>query len=169
MGRKDLIELVANRLTGIGKEIGPSLGQNTNYLKGLFFAPTVVASSLKTAIFASKILENLGYEVSPKFDELRADIVQTITFRNREKLIKFCKGIQLGSPVDSFVSPIPSPMAGYSDEVIMAGGTFVEGATIELSCDGPLREPYIAYLQGGLSFYYGKIGVLKAIQYMTEQ
>ena len=168
VGKKDLISLVADRLTGVGKEIGPSMGQNTNYLKGLFFAPTVVASSLKTAIFASKILEELGYEVSPKFDEPRCDIVQTITFNDKEKLIKFCKGIQLGSPVDSFVSPIPSPMAGYSDEVIMAGGTFVEGATIELSCDGPLREPYVAYLQGGLNFYYGKIGVLKAAQYMME-
>ena len=168
VGRKNLIALVAERLTGLGKEIGPSLGQNTNYLKGLFFAPSVVASSLKTAIFASRILEKLGYNVSPKYYEERADIVQTITFKDREKLIKFCKGIQSGSPVDAFVSPVPSPMAGYSDEIIMAGGTFVDGATIELSCDGPLREPYIAYLQGGLGFEYGKIGVLKAIQFMME-
>lgn len=168
VGKKDLIKLVAERLTGLGKEIGPSMGQNTNYLKGLFFAPSVVASSLKTAIFASKILEKLGYNISPKSDEKRADIVQNIIFNDKEKLIKFCQGIQMGSPVDSFVQPIPSPMAGYTDEIIMAGGTFVEGATIELSCDGPLRKPYIAYMQGSLTYEYGKIGVLKAIQFMQE-
>lgn len=163
-----MIELVAERLNGIGKEIGPSLGQNTNYLKGLFFAPSVVASSVKTAIFASRILEKLGYIVTPKFDETRTDIVQSIIFNSKEKLIKFCQGIQMGSPIDSFVTPVPSPMAGYDNEVIMAGGTFVDGATIELSCDGPIREPYVAYLQGGLTFEYGKIGVLKAIQYMMN-
>ena len=168
VGKKDLIKLVAERLTGLGKEIGPSLGQNTNYLKGLFFAPSVVASSLRTAIFASKILEKLGYNTSPKSNDERADIVQNIIFNDKEKLIKFCQGIQMGSPVDSHVQPIPSPMAGYNDEVIMAGGTFVEGATIELSCDGPLREPYIAYMQGGLTYEYGKIGVLKAIQFMQK-
>ena len=163
VGNKDLIELVAERLTGLGKEIGPSLGQNTNYLKGLFFAPSVVASSLKTMIFASRMLERLGYNTSPKYNEPRADIVQNIIFNDKEKLIKFCQGIQSGSPIDSFVTPVPSPMAGYTDEVIMAAGTFVEGATIELSCDAPLREPYIAYMQGGLTYEYGKIGVLKAI------
>ena len=160
VGRQDLIALVANRLTGLGKEIGPSLNQNTNFLKGLFLAPSVVASSLKTAIFASLMLEKLGYDTSPKYNEPRADIVQTIKLGNREKLIKFCQGI------DSFVTPIPSPMAGYADEVIMAAGTFVDGATIELSCDGPLREPYVAYMQGGLTYEYGKIGVLKAIEFM---
>ena len=163
VGNKDLIELVAERLTGLGKEIGPSLGQNTNYLKGLFFAPSVVASSLKTMILASRMLERLGYNTSPKYNEPRADIVQNIIFNDKEKLIKFCQGIQSGSPIDSFVTPVPSPMAGYTDEVIMAAGTFVEGATIELSCDAPLREPYIAYMQGGLTYEYGKIGVLKAI------
>ena len=163
VGNKDLIELVAERLTGLGKEIGPSLGQNTNYLKGLFFAPSVVASSLKTMIFASRMLERLGYNTSPKYNEPRADIVQNIIFNDKEKLIKFCQGIQSGSPIDSFVTPVPSPMAGYTDEVIMAAGTFVEGATIELSCDAPLREPYVAYMQGGLTYEYGKIGVLKAI------
>ena len=163
VGNKDLIELVAERLTGLGKEIGPSLGQNTNYLKGLFFAPSVVASSLKTMIFASRMLERLGYNTNPKYNEPRADIVQNIIFNDKEKLIKFCQGIQSGSPIDSFVTPVPSPMAGYTDEVIMAAGTFVEGATIELSCDAPLREPYIAYMQGGLTYEYGKIGVLKAI------
>lgn len=168
VGKKELISLVADRLTGLGKEIGPSLGQNTNYLKGLFFAPSVVASSLKTMIFASRMLERLGYNTSPKYNEPRADIVQNIIFNDKEKLIKFCQGIQSGSPIDSYVTPVPSPMAGYEDEVIMAAGTFVDGATIELSCDAPLREPYIAYMQGSLTYQYGKIGVLKAIEYMKK-
>lgn len=168
VGKKELINLVADRLTGLGKEIGPSLGQNTNYLKGLFFAPSVVASSLKTMIFASRMLERLGYNTSPKYNEPRADIVQNIIFNDKEKLIKFCQGIQSGSPIDSYVTPVPSPMAGYEDEVIMAAGTFVDGATIELSCDAPLREPYIAYMQGSLTYQYGKIGVLKAIEYMKK-
>ena len=168
VGRKDLINLVAERLTGLGKEIGPSMGQNTNYLKGLFFAPSVVASSLKTMVFASRMLEKLGYNTKPKYNEERADIVQNIIFNDQEKLIKFCQGIQMGSPIDSHVTPIPSPMAGYEDEVIMAAGTFVEGATIELSCDGPIRPPYIAYMQGGLTYEYGKLGVLKAIEYMRK-
>lgn len=165
VGKKDLIELCAERLTapGIGKEIGPSLGQNTNFLKGVFFAPSVVASSLKTAIFASKILEELGYNANPKFNEKRGDIVQTIIFNDKEKLIKFCQGIQSASPVDSFVIPEPSDMGGYEDKVIMAAGTFTEGSTIELSCDGPIRDPYIAYMQGGLTYQYGKLGVLKAV------
>ena len=168
VGKKALIELCAERLTapGIGKEIGPSLGQNTNFLKGLFFAPQVVASSVKTAIFASKILEELGYEVEPKYDEIRADIVQTIHLGSKEKLIKFCQGIQKGSPIDSQVIPEPADMGGYEDQVIMAAGTFTEGSTIELSCDGPIREPYIAYLQGGLTYEYGKYGILKAIEEM---
>ena len=164
-GKKDLIELCAERLTapGVGKEIGPSLNQNTAFIKGLFFAPSVVASSVKTAVFASKILERLGYKVSPKFDEPRADIVQTIELGNAEKLIKFCQGIQMGSPIDSYVVPEPSDMGGYDDKVIMAAGTFTEGSTIELSCDGPIREPYIAYMQGGLTYEYGKFGILKAL------
>ena len=165
VGRKDLIQLCSERLTapGIGKEIGPSLGQNTLFLKGLFFAPSVVASALKTAVFASKILEELGYNSSPRFDEKRGDIVQTLIFNNKEKLIKFCQGIQSASPVDSFAIPEPGDMGGYEDKVIMAAGTFTEGSTIELSCDGPIREPYIAYMQGGLTYQYGKIGILKAI------
>ena len=164
-GKKDLIELCAERLTapGVGKEIGPSLNQNTAFIKGLFFAPSVVASSVKTAVFASKILERLGYKVSPKFDEPRADIVQTIELGDAEKLIKFCQGIQMGSPIDSYVVPEPSDMGGYDDKVIMAAGTFTEGSTIELSCDGPIREPYIAYMQGGLTYEYGKLGILKAL------
>lgn len=170
VGKKDLIELCAERLTapGIGKEIGPSLGQNVMLLKGLFFAPNVVASSVKTAIFASKILEELGYDVDPKYDEIRADIVQTIKLGTQEKLIKFCQGIQMGSPIDSNVIPEPSEMGGYEDKVIMAAGTFTEGSTIELSCDGPIREPYIAYMQGGLTYEYGKMGILKAIQKMKN-
>ena len=167
-GKKDLIELCSERLTapGIGKEIGPSLNQNTLFLKGLFFAPQVVASSIKTAVFASCILEELGYTVEPKWNEERADIVQTICLGSEEKLVKFCQGIQKGSPIDANVAPIPGDMGGYEDKVIMAAGTFTQGSTIELSCDGPIRKPYIAYLQGGLTYEYGKFGILKAIQEM---
>ena len=170
VGKKELVEMCAERLTapGIGKEIGPSLNQNTNLLKGLFFAPQVVSSSLKTAIFASKILEELGYNVEPKYNEKRADIVQTIHLGSKEKLIKFCQGIQKGSPIDSNVIPEPGEMGGYEDKVIMAAGTFTEGSTIELSCDGPIREPYIAYMQGGLTYEYGKYGILKAIEEMEN-
>ena len=168
VGKKELVKQCAERLTapGIGKEIGPSLGQNTNLLKGLFFAPQVVASSVKTAIFTSKILEELGYTVEPKYNEKRADIVQTIHLGSEEKLVKFCQGIQKGSPIDSNVIPEPADMGGYEDKVIMAAGTFTEGSTIELSCDGPIREPYIAYMQGGLTYEYGKYGILKAIKEM---
>lgn len=170
VGKKDLIELCAERLTspGIGKEIGPSLNQNPLLLKGLFFAPSVVASSVKTAIFASRILERLGYNVEPKYNEKRADIVQTITLDSEEQLVKFCQGIQKGSPIDSNVIPFPSDMGGYDDKVIMAAGTFTQGSTIELSCDGPIRPPYIAYMQGGLTYEYGKLGILKAIEEMNK-
>ena len=170
VGRKDLIELCAERLTapGIGKEIGPSLNQNTLLLKGLFFAPQVVASSVKTAIFSSCLLEKLGYDVDPKYDEKRADIVQTILLKTEENLVKFCQGIQKGSPVDSNVVPIPSDMGGYDDKIIMAAGTFTEGSTIELSCDGPIRSPYIAYMQGGLTYDYGRYGILKAVKEMMK-
>lgn len=170
VGRKDLIELCAERLTspGIGKEIGPSLNQNPLLIKGLFFAPSVVASSIKTAVFSSRMLERLGYEVEPKYNETRADIVQTISLGSEEKLIKFCQGIQKGSPIDSNVIPYPSDMGGYEDKVIMAAGTFTQGSTIELSCDGPIREPYIAYMQGGLTYEYGKLGILKAVEEMSK-
>lgn len=170
VGKKNLIELCAERLTspGIGKEIGPSLNQNTLFIKGLFFAPSVVASSLKTAIFASCLLEKLGYVVEPKYDELRADIVQTIHLGTEKDLVKFCQGIQMGSPIDSDVIPYPGDMGGYDDKVIMAAGTFTQGSTIELSCDGPIREPYIAYMQGGLTYEYGKLGILKAIEHMKK-
>lgn len=166
VGKKDLIELVAERLTvpGQGKEVGPTLGINKNILQGLFLAPSVVKSSLKTAVLASKVLENLGYKVDPKFDELRADIVQTIEFGNPDELIKFCQGIQMGSPIDSNSIPEPWDMPGYEDKVIMASGAFTAGSSIELSCDAPIRKPYIAYLQGGLTYEYGKLGVIKALQ-----
>ena len=164
-GRKDIVELAAERLTapGLGKEVGPSLGINKQILQGLFFAPQVVASSLKTAIFASKMLEELGYNVEPKFNDKRADIVQTIEFNDREKLIRFCQGIQAASPVDSNSIPMPWDMPGYTDQVIMAAGAFTQGSSRELSCDGPIRPPYIAFLQGGLTYRYGKLGILKAI------
>lgn len=164
-GRKDIVELAAERLTapGLGKEVGPSLGINKQILQGLFFAPQVVASSLKTAIFASRMLEELGYNVEPKFNDKRADIVQTIEFNDREKLIKFCQGIQAASPVDSNFVPMPWDMPGYTDQVIMAAGAFTQGSSIELSCDGPIRPPYTAFLQGGLTYGYGKLGILKAI------
>ena len=171
VGRKDLIKLVGERLTlpGEGKEVGPSLGVNKYILQGLFFAPSVVASSLKTAILASKVFESLGYEVEPKYNEERADIVQNIIFHDKNKLIKFCQGIQAGSPIDSYVEPIPWAMPGYQDEVIMAAGTFTQGSSIELSCDGPIREPYIAYLQGSLMYPYGKLAIIKAVEYIKNR
>lgn len=167
-GRKDLVELAAERLTspGLGKEVGPTLGINKQILQGLFFAPSVVASSLKTAVFASRMLERLGYNPSPKYDEKRADIVQTIAFGNKEDLIKYCQGIQMGSPVDSNSIPEPWDMPGYTDQVIMAAGAFTQGSSIELSCDAPIRPPYVAFMQGGLTYEYGKLGVLKAISNM---
>ena len=170
VGKKDLIELCAERLTspGVGKEIGPSLNQNPLLLKGLFFAPSVVASAVKTMVFASRMLEKLGYNVEPMYNEKRADIVQTIHLGSEEKLVKFCQGIQMGSPIDSNVLPYPGDMGGYEDKVIMAAGTFTQGSTIELSCDGPLREPYIAYLQGGLTYEYGKLALISALREIID-
>ena len=164
-GKKELVELAAERLTvpGQGKEVGPSLGVNRQLIQGLFFAPQTVSNAVKTAVFASKMLEKLGFEVSPKYDEKRTDIVQIINFKDEKKLIKFCQGIQMGSPVDSNSVPEPWDMPGYTDKVIMAAGTFIQGSSIELSCDAPIRPPYTAFLQGGLTYEYGKIGVLKAI------
>lgn len=164
-GKKELVELAAERLTapGLGKEVGPTLGINKQILQGLFFAPSVVASSLKTAVFASKILEDLGFKPSPRYNEKRSDIVQTIEFGEPEKLIAFCQGIQMGSPIDSDAIPEPWDMPGYTDKVIMAAGAFTQGSSIELSCDAPIRPPYIAFLQGGLTYQYGKLGVLKAV------
>lgn len=166
VGPKKLINLCAERLNvaGEGKEVGPSLGANKSFFQGLYMAPSVVANSLKTVVFASYILENLGYKVEPKWNDERADIVQTIYFNDKDKLISFVKGIQNGSAIDSQAYVEPSDMPGYLDKIIMASGSFTQGSSIELSCDGPLREPYVAYLQGGLTYEYGKIGVLKAIE-----
>lgn len=165
-GRKELVDLAGERLTlpGEGREVGPTLGINRALLQGLFMAPSVVASSLKTAILASKVLENLNYNVEPKWNEERADIVQNIIFGNEEDLIKYCQGIQLASPIDSYALPEPWNMPGYDDKVIMAAGAFTQGSSIELSCDGPIREPFIAYQQGGLTYDYGKLGVTRAIE-----
>ena len=169
-GKKDLIQLCSERLTspGQGKEVGPSLGINKNFLQGIYMAPTVVASSLKTAVFTSKILEKLGYKVQPTFDEKRSDIVQTIEFGNEEDLVKYVQGIQAGSAIDSNSVPMPWDMPGYTDKVIMAAGAFTMGSSIELSCDAPIREPYIAFQQGGLTYEYGKLGVLRAVQNIIE-
>lgn len=167
-GREDLVELAAQRLTspGQGKEVGPTLGMNKMILQGLFMAPSVVASSLKTAVLASKMLEDLGYCPEPLYNQERADIVQTIQFGNQEDLIKYCQGIQMGSPVDSNSIPEPWDMPGYNDKIIMAAGAFTQGSSIELSCDAPIRPPFVAFMQGGLTYEYGKLGVLKAISNM---
>ena len=169
-GKTELVELIAERLTvpGEGREVGPSLGMNKLLLQGLFHAPSVVASSLKTAVFTSRMMERLGYKVEPKNDAKRVDIVQNIEFNDRNKLIKYCQGIQMASPIDSFAIPEAWDMPGYTDQVIMAAGTFVQGSSIELSCDGPIREPYIAYQQGGITYQYGKLGVMKAISNIME-
>ena len=170
-GRTDLVELASERLTvpGEGREVGPTLGINKQLLQGLFMAPSVVASSLKTAVFTSYMLEKLGYKVEPKYNENRADIVQNIIFEDPNKLIGYCRGIQGASAIDSFVTPDPSDMPGYEDQVIMASGSFTQGSSIELSCDGPLRSPYIAYQQGGLTYEYGKLGVMNAINNLVKE
>ena len=164
-GKEKYINLIAERLTvpGEGKEVGPSLGANRLLLQGLFNAPSVVGSAVKTAILTSYVMESKGYDVEPKYNEERVDIVQNIIFRDREKLIKYCQGIQAGSPVDSKSLPIPWDMPGYDDQVIMAAGAFTQGSSIELSCDGPLREPFIAYQQGAFTYEYGKLGLMSAI------
>lgn len=170
VGRKDLIELCGERLTlpGEGKEVGPTLGINKQLLLGLYLSPKVVSNALKIAVLTSKILERLGYEVEPKYNEERADIVQNIIFNDENKLIKYCQGIQMGSAVDSFAIPTPWEMPGYTDKVIMAAGTFTQGSSIELSCDGPIRPPYIAYQQGSLTYEYGKLGLLKALENLQK-
>ena len=170
-GRKDLITLCAERLNvpGEGREVGPSLGMNKEFLLGLFMAPSVVASALKTAVLTSYLLEHLNYEVEPKYNDKRADIVQNIIFHNKEKLIKYCENIQASSPIDANVVPIPWDMPGYKDQVIMAAGTFTQGSSIELSCDGPIREPYIAYQQGSLTYQHGKIAIINAIENLLKE
>ena len=166
VGRKDLIHLCSERLNvcGEAKDVGPSLGANKSFFQGLYMAPSVVASSLKTVVLASYMLENLGYEVEPKWNEERADIVSTIIFNDKDKLIKFVQGIQSGSAIDANALAEPTDMPGYDDQIIMASGSFTQGSSIELSCDGPIRPPYAAFLQGGLTYEYGKLGVLKAIE-----
>ncbi len=162
VGNKDLIDLVSERLTlpGEGKEVGPTLGINKDLLMGLYFAPSVVRSALKTSILTSYVMEKLGYDAEPKYNDIRADIVQNITFNDPDKLVKYCGIIQGSSAVDSSVKPIPWDMPGYSDQVVMAAGTFTQGSSIELSCDGPIREPYIAYQQGSLTYEYGRLAVI---------
>lgn len=165
-GRKDLVELCAERLTapGEGKEIGPSLNNNRFFLQGLYMAPQAVCAAVKTGILASYILEKMGVEVYPKYNEARSDIVTRVVFHDKEKQIKFIQGIQLCSAVDSNVLTIPVSTPGYDDEIIMASGSFTQGSSIEISCDGPIREPYIAYLQGGITYEYGKLAVINAIK-----
>lgn len=170
-GRHDLIELCAERLTlpGEGREVGPSLGANIKILQGIYFAPSVVCSALKTAVLTSRVLEKLGYEVEPKYDEERVDIVQNIIFHDENKLIEFTRGIQEGSAIDSNAVVEPSDMPGYKDKIIMASGSFTQGSSIELSCDGPIREPYIAYMQGSLTYQYGKLGLMKAVEKIMKK
>lgn len=169
-GRHDLIELVAERLTlpGEGREVGPSLGINRSLYQGLFMAPSVVAASLKTAVLTAYIAEKMGYKVEPRYNANRTDIVQSIIFENKEDLIKYCQGIQKYSPIDSFSTCYPAPMPGYDDEVIMASGSFTNGSSIELSCDGPIRSPFIAYQQGSISYQYGKIAVYNAFKELNN-
>ena len=170
VGKHDLIELVGESLTlpGEGKEVGPTLGINKSFYQGLFLAPSVVASSLKVAVITAYVLDKLGYDVSPKYNEDRPDIVQNIIFNDKDKLIKYVQGIQKGSPIDSNVTPIPWDMPGYDDQVIMAAGCFTQGSSIELSCDGPIRPPFVAYQQGSLTYTYGKLGLIKAIEELTK-
>ena len=171
VGKKDLVYLCSERLNlpGEAKEVGPSLNMNKSILQGLYMAPSVVSSALKTAVLSSCIMENLGYEVEPKYNEDRADIVQSIIFNDKNLLIRFIQGIQMGSAIDSFVKIEASDMPGYDDQVIMASGSFTQGSSIEFSCDGPIREPYIAYLQGSLTYEYGKIGLIKAIANLVKE
>ena len=171
VGRHDLIELVGERLTlpGEGREVGPTLGVNKELYQGLFLAPSVVASALKTAILTSKVLETLSFNVSPRYNDARVDIVQNIVFNDESKLIKYTQGIQTGSPVDSSAVPIPWDMPGYKDQVIMAAGCFTQGSSIELSCDGPIRPPYIAYQQGAMTYSYGKLGLISALTRMLKE
>ncbi len=170
VGTAKAVELASYRYStvGVGLECGASLGQTKSIIKGLFYAPHTVAQAVKTAVFAARMFEKLGFTVSPKFDEKRSDIIQTFTLGSEDALVKFCRGIQAGSPVDAHVAPVPWEMPGYNDRVIMAAGAFTQGSSIELSCDGPVRPPYIAYLQGGLTYESGKFGILKAAQTVTE-
>ncbi len=169
-GRRDLVEGAAMRLTcpGIGKECGSTLGNNRALYQGLFLAPHTVAQAVKTAVFAAKMMELLGYRTEPRSDQIRHDIIQMIHFGTPEPLKQFCRGIQFGAPVDSYVTPEPWDMPGYDCQVIMAAGAFIQGASIELSCDAPMREPYTAYLQGGLTYESGKLGIMLAVEELLK-
>lgn len=166
VGNEYLINLCSERLNVAGEasDVGPSLGANKMFLQGLYMAPSVVASALKTSVLAAYLLEEIGYSVNPRWNDERNDIVLAIKFNDKEKLIKFVEGIQSGSAIDANVLPVASSMPGYDDEIIMASGSFTQGSSIEISCDGPLRKPYIAYLQGGLTYEYGKIALIKALE-----
>ena len=166
VGKKDLINLCSERLNVAGEasDVGPSLGANKMFLQGLYMAPSVVANALKTSVLAAYLLEEMGYSVNPRWNDERNDIVLAIKFNDKEKLIKFVEGIQSGSAIDANVLPVASSMPGYDDEIIMASGSFTQGSSIEISCDGPLRKPSIAYLQGGLTYEYGKIALIKALE-----
>ncbi|MBQ8145951.1 MAG: methionine gamma-lyase family protein [Clostridia bacterium] len=169
-GTKRAVELASYRLTsaGTGTEVGATLGQNRDMFKGFFLAPHIVMQAKKTAHFAAYVLQRLGFDVYPKYDEMRSDIIQTVKFGYADGLIKFCQGIQSASAVDSYVTPMPWAMPGYKDEVIMAAGTFTQGSSIELSCDGPVRPPYTAFFQGSLTYESGKIAILTAVQKLLE-
>lgn len=169
-GKEKFVELCAHRMTapGVGREIGPTLGNNRDMFMGLFNAPHITGEALKTAVFTASLFEEMGYGVSPKPEEIRSDIVQTVLLQSPEKLIAFCEGLQSGSPVDSFVSPVPSPMPGYDSKVIMAAGTFTNGSTIELSADAPLREPYAIFLQGAFNYHSAKTAVMIAASRVIE-
>lgn len=168
VGKKDLIFDVAERFSapGTGKELGANFNENMSYFQGIYLAPRAVCSSLKTMIFASRIMQKLGFAVDPLYNEKRTDIVQAIDLFTPEAMVKFHTGIQKGSPIDSFVTPVAAPMPGYPHDEVMAAGTFVQGSTIELSCDGPMVEPYTAYMQGSLTYEYGKLGILIGLQEM---
>ena len=170
VGKEKLIDLVAERLTlpGEGKEVGPSENATRKFLQGIFFAPSVVRSALKTALLTSKVLEKLGYKVSPTSKEKRADIVQLIYFNNENELIKYAQSIQSSGAIDSNVTPIASPMPGYKDNIIMSSPSFTQGSSIELSCDGPIKKPYVLFQQGSLTYEYGKISILNAINRLKE-
>lgn len=171
VGKKECIENAAYRLTspGLGKEVGASLGVIQSFYQGLFLAPTVVSGALKGAIFAANIYERLGFSVIPNGTESRHDIIQAVTFGNPDALIAFCEGIQAAAPVDSYVTPEPWAMPGYDSDVIMAAGAFVQGSSIELSADGPIKPPYAVYFQGGLTWYHAKLGILKSLQKLKER
>lgn len=170
-GRRDLVELCGYRLTtpGLGTELGATLGQNRNIFMGLFNAPHVVGEAMKTAIFAASLFTKLGFEVTPRVDETRHDIIQAICLENSDNLIAFCQGLQKGAPVDSYVTPEPWDMPGYDSQVIMSAGAFTSGSSIELSADAPLREPYAVWMQGGLNFHSGKIGIMLAAEEMLKR